>query len=361
MRTTRTRRLTGVLLATALILAACGGSADVTATDTAVDEPAGEATAEESSDEQDDGVRDAADDGSAAGGAFAFEHFAGTTEVPVDPQRIVTLQDQNALLPLLELGVPPIASAALDNGDGTHTFRRVENYDVDGIEFIGPYGEPDLELIAAQQPDLIIGGEFDEPIYDQLSQIAPTVLIQIFSRPLIDALEDFAVVVGTEERHAELLDEYEQAVADLIADLRRPPEEIVLSQIQFSEDGQFYIPSGQAVGTVIADVGFARPDAEIAAMADPEYDYSSFETLTEHDGDVMLTADFSADGDNEGAEIAQARQQPVFQGLNVVERGEFHVFDGGEMVGSAFEKMINFVDFLRETLVERDPALTPTG
>lgn len=99
----------------------------------------------------------------------------------------------------------------------------------------------------------------------------------------------------------------------------------------------------------------------LGVMADPEYDYSSFETLTEHDVDVMLTADFSADGDTEGAEIEQARQQPVFQRLDVVERGELHVFDGGEMVGSAFEKMINFVDFLRETLVERDPTLTPTG
>lgn len=360
MRTTRTQRLTGVLLFTALMLAACGGSAGGSATDAAVDEPASEANVEQSRDEQDDGGQEA-DDGSVAGATFPFEHVAGTTEVPVDPQRIVTLQDQNALLPLLELGVRPIASAALDNGDGTHTFRRVENHDVEGIEFIGPYGEPDLELIAAQQPDLIVGGEFDEPIYDQLSQIAPTVLIQIFSRPLTDALEDFAVVVGEQETHAELLDDYEQAVADLTADLPRPPEEIVLSQIQFSEDGQFYIPSGQAVGTVLDDVGFARPEPEVAAMADPDYDYSSFETLTDHDVDVMLTAEFSADGDGEGAEIEQARQQPVFQGLDVVERGEFHVFDGGEMVGSAFEKMTNFVDFLRETLVERDPALTSGG
>lgn len=66
----------------------------------------------------------------------------------------------------------PVAWAALDNDDCTHTFRRVESYyDVEGIELLGPYGEPDLELISAQQPDLVIGGEFHEPSYDELSKV----------------------------------------------------------------------------------------------------------------------------------------------------------------------------------------------
>jgi iron complex transport system substrate-binding protein len=357
------RTLLAALLAAASVLAACGGGADETATEPEAEGSTSAADLEENDGDAVGSGQGALTDASTSGDTFAFEHVAGTTQVPLDPQRIVTLQDQNALLPLLELGVRPIASAALDNGDGTHTFRRVDGFDVEGIGFVGPYGEPDLELIAAQQPDLIIGGEFDAPIYDQLSQIAPTVLIQIFGRPLPDALEDFAVVVGEEERHAELVADYEAAVADLVADLPRPPDQIELSVIAFSGDGTFYTEIGQALGTVLDDVGFARPEAEAAAIADPDYSYAeSLERLSTRDGDVLLSPDYSADtGGDEAPEIAEVRSSAVFQGLDVVQRGEFHVFDGGEMVGSAFEKMTAFLDFLRSILIEREPNLTALG
>jgi len=100
-------------------------------------------------------------------------HAAGTTEVPADPQRIVTTTDQNALLPLLELGVKPVGSAGLLAPDGTTRFRRTEGFDTSGITFTGAYGEPNLEKVASLQPDLIVGYEFDEDYYKDLSAIAP--------------------------------------------------------------------------------------------------------------------------------------------------------------------------------------------
>jgi len=103
---------------------------------------------------------------------IAFEHSAGTTDVPVDPQRIVTTTDQNALLPLLELGVEPVASAGLVGDDGSQSFRRVDGYDTSAVEFVGAYGEPNLEAMAAQRPDLILGYEIDES-YEELSQLSP--------------------------------------------------------------------------------------------------------------------------------------------------------------------------------------------
>ncbi len=112
-----------------------------------------------------------------------FEHSQGTSQVPTSPKRIVTTTDQNALLPLLELGVRPVASAGLLADDGTQMFRRTEGFDTTGIEFIGEYGEPNAEAIAAQRPDLILGYEFDSDYYDTLAAIAPTVMIQIFDRP----------------------------------------------------------------------------------------------------------------------------------------------------------------------------------
>lgn len=49
------------------------------------------------------------------------------------------------------------------------------------------------------------------------------------------------------------------------------------------------------------------------------------------------------------------RTSRFFQSLDVVKRGEFHVYDGTKMVGSAFEKMQNFISYLRTILVDRTP------
>lgn len=337
------RRLLGLAVASALALTACGGTDGSTGSGSA---GSGDATAS-----------------AAAAATFTFEHAAGTTEVPVGAERIVTLQDQNGLLPLLELGVTPVGSAALDNGDGSHTFRRVDSFDTSGVEFVGAYGEPDLELIAAQQPDLIIGTEFDEAIYAELSAIAPTVLVEIFGgRELTEVLADFAELVGATEEHERLRGEYEAAVEQLRADLPRPAEEITLSYVSFYDDGTVFVDVGQAIGTVLGDVGFARTEVEQQAEAAGERHEASFETITDFDQvDVMITGDFSGDVQGEGdPAITTARASALFQGLDVVQRGEHHVFDGTRMVGSAFEKMNNFIDFLRETLVEREPNLRAT-
>jgi iron complex transport system substrate-binding protein len=297
---------------------------------------------------QGDGTEDAP-----AAQTHSFEHFAGTTEIPTCPSRIVTTQDQNALLPLLEIGARPIGSAGLKQADGSHLFRRTQSYDTSEVAFIGDYRAPDLELIAAQRPDLIVGHESYVNFHEALSRIAPTVLIQIFNRPLTGALRQFADVVGALDHWQQLKQDYDRAIASLRAELPRPASAISVSLLQFSTDGRFYNEAqGQAVWTVVTDVGFARPAPQRDVV---ETTYHSFEQIREHDAAIMLTGNFSNEGWDPGIEAARA--QPLLQSLDAVRRGEFHVFDGLAMVGSAFEKMHNFVTFLRATLVERQPNL----
>ncbi|MEM6431673.1 MAG: hypothetical protein AAF708_20715, partial [Deinococcota bacterium] len=42
-----------------------------------------------------------------------IQHLGGETEIPTNPQRIVTLQDQNALLPLLLLGAGDLVAGSV--------------------------------------------------------------------------------------------------------------------------------------------------------------------------------------------------------------------------------------------------------
>ena len=281
-----------------------------------------------------------------------FEHAAGTTCIPQNPERIVTTQDQNALLPLLELGVRPVGSAGLVGNNGETSFRRVEGYDTEGIAFVGSYGEPNLEAVAAQQPDLIIGSPFQENIYDQLSAIAPTVLIDVHDRPLEEGLMDFADVVGREARLQGLEAAYRASVEDLLNELGERRETLSVSVITAGENpGEFYrADQGQAVGTVMNDLDLLRPEAQQDQLENREY--LGVESLPEHDADAVLVFDFSGEGQDPNVDAFMT--SPLFETLNAAQAEQVYRIDGTETVGAAWSKMEAYLDELERILLGSD-------
>ncbi|HWH28975.1 MAG TPA: iron-siderophore ABC transporter substrate-binding protein, partial [Mycobacteriales bacterium] len=261
---------------------------------------------------------------------------------------IVTTTDQNALLPLLELGVTPVGSAGLVGSDGSQTFRRTEGFDTDGVAFTGAYGEPNLEAVAALEPDLIVGYEFDAEFYDDLSRIAPTVLVQIFDRPLTDALEEFAALVGREERSAELHAAYDRRVAALREALDGRTETLSVTLVSAGDPGTFYrADTGQALGTVMTDLGLPQPAAQAADSGD---DAVSLEQLGTRDADVVLVVDYGGENPDPGTETLLA--SPTYQRLAAVRAGQAHVIDGTRAVGAAWARMDAFLDLLEQHLVD---------
>lgn len=281
-----------------------------------------------------------------------IEHLEGTTEVPIAPQRIVTLQDQNALLPLLELGVRPVASAGRTDDDGSQSFRRTQGYDTAGIKFVGEYGEPDLEAIAAQRPDLIISDEFGaEGVYDELSQIAPTVFVQVFERPLSEALMDFAAVVGAEQRAEELRADYDRRIEEFRAALGDDLDDTTVSLLAAGDPGTFYQADagGQALFTVMNDLELPRPAAQ-GDNSDVTRPPFSLEQLSEHDADAVIVVSF---GDG-GADTEELMSSKLWDNLAATRAGQSFVIDGTTTVGSAWGKMDVFLDELERVLL--DPA-----
>lgn len=314
------RLLLGLLVATTLLLAACGGS------ETSTQGPSEQAETR------------------------TIKHLAGTTEVPVAPQRIVTLQDQNALLPLLELGVRPVASAGRTDDDGSQSFRRTQGYDTSGIEFVGEYGEPNLEAIAAQRPDLIISDEFGaEGVYDKLSQIAPTVFVQVFERPLSEALMDFAAVVGAEERAEELRADYDRRIKEFRAALGDDLDDTTVSLLAAGDPGTFYQADagGQALFTVMNDLEVPRPAAQ-GDNSDVTRPQFSLEQLSEHDADAVIVVSF---GDGGADELISSK---LWDNLAATRAGQSSVIDGTTTVGSAWGKMDVFLDELERILLADD-------
>lgn len=278
-----------------------------------------------------------------------FAHAAGETCVPERPQRIVTTQDQNAMLPLLELGVKPVGSAGLPLEDGAFLFRRVADFDTSGVAFVGSYGQPDLEAIALLQPDLIIGPPFQADIYDALSAIAPTVLIDVHERPLDEALLDFAALVNATERAGELRAAYQSRVAALRDALAARRDQLTVSIITPGDDSaQFYNEaSGQATGTVVRALDLRRPAPE--SGPDAYADYRSIETLPEHDADVMLIISYA--GEEQDPVLDGFMDSPILQALGAARAEQVYVLDGLSVVGAGWSKMDAFLEQLERILL----------
>lgn len=99
----------------------------------------------------------------------------GSTEITGQPKRVVGL-DTGELDSVLALGVTPVGAVRADATSGLRSYLADRAHDV---QLVGTINEPDLEAIAALQPDLILSNKVrHEDVYDRLSGIAPTVFAE---------------------------------------------------------------------------------------------------------------------------------------------------------------------------------------
>ncbi|WP_424447770.1 ABC transporter substrate-binding protein [Microbacterium arborescens] len=188
----------------------------------------------------------------------SVEHARGVTEVPGQPQRVVTLEPLE-LDTAVSVGITPVGAAVASNVAGIPAYLGV-----DGVEPVGTVPEPDLEAIAALQPDLILGTEArHSKLYDQLSAIAPTVFIATQADPWRDNAELIGEALGREDevaaqisavddRCAEIGEEHD--VAGQTAQVIRPRDETTLS---------LYGPVSFA-GSLLECVGYTTPEHDWA-------------------------------------------------------------------------------------------------
>ena len=146
----RTRRaLPGVVLAAALLLSACGGGSS--AAPAASEAPASGA------------------------GAVTITHKFGTTTVPANPTRVLTVgfNEQDFAI---ALGVEPVGVREFLGYDAPQRPWLPEGLRGKALPTVGSQ-EIAFEQVAALAPDLILGinSYMDQATYDKLSALAPTV------------------------------------------------------------------------------------------------------------------------------------------------------------------------------------------
>ncbi len=200
-----------------------------------------------------------------ADGAFprTVAHFAGTTEVTTSPSRIAVVST-GQLDALLALGTVPVAAtraeqSALVPDYLTDAFpERAE--ELAGITDIGERTEPNLESIAAAQPDLIlINSVRGAELFDRLSAIAPTVVTLGNG---VNWKSDFLLLadaLGREDDAQRHLDEL-HADADAFAEQADGPSTV--SFLQHTGDRMRIMGEPSFTGGIAEDLGLDRPASQ---------------------------------------------------------------------------------------------------
>ncbi|MDN5853028.1 MAG: iron-siderophore ABC transporter substrate-binding protein [Actinomycetia bacterium] len=283
------------------------------------------------------GVAACSDSGEAddsGGDTRTVETAMGAVDVPADPERVVVL-DTGELDNALALGVTPVGAVTTDVDSD---FLGYLGDRTDGIETVGTITEPNLEEIAAAEPDLILSSKVrHEKLYDQLSDIAPTVFSETVGYPWKQNFRLHAEALGLQDKADELMAAYDGKAAKIGDKLS---DDAVISLVRFVP-GQTRLYSEKSFsGVIMNDVGAKVPEA--ARGADTFIELSQ-EKLELADADYILTSTYGAADDTDQADITGSR---LWTGLEAVKDGRTAPVDDDLITGIGILAADGFLDAL---------------
>lgn len=248
---------------------------------------------------------------SAAPGSRSVPHARGVTDVAPAPERVVVL-DTGELDAVVALGVVPVGAVEALAGSGLQSYLADR---VRGTRVVGTIQEPDLEAIAALQPDLILSNEVRHPdIYDRLSAIAPTVYAKAVGVAWKDTLRLAGDALGRRAQADELLAAHEAKAAE-VGRRFGDPAQVSVSMVRFSGAQIRLYGEASFIGTVLADAGFARPASQQVQKTFVEV---SPEQIGQADADLLFYAAYGDEGAEDQAAVVGG---PLWRGLPVVAAG----------------------------------------
>lgn len=245
----------------------------------------------------------------------SIKHELGTSEVPENPKRIVTLE-LSFVDALNGLGMEPVGIADDKKDD---MIKKLVGKKIDYTS-VGTRQQPNLEVISSLQPDLIIADvQRHKGIYEDLKKIAPT--IELKSRESdyeenLDAFQTIAKAVGKEKESEERLNEHEKTLAELQDELKEEKGKTVMPAVVRDTSFQAHT-SASYDGQFLEKIGFKN------AIQDEEaYAEMNLEQLSDVDPDVLILAN------NEGKLLTDEwKDNPLWKNLKAVKNDQVYVVD----------------------------------
>lgn len=208
-------------------------------------------------------------------------------EVPKNPKKVVVF-DFGTLDTLDELGVE-VAGLPRTNVPG-----YLSKYDDDKYVNLGSLKEPDFEEIHAMKPDLIIISGRQSDLYDQFSEIAPTIYVGLDTAHYVDSFKHNAELMGQifgkeDEVKAELA-EIDEKIAAIHEKATASSEKAL---IVLANEGKVsaYGPSSR-FGLIHDVMGYKAADEKIEVSTHGQN--ITFEYIVEKNPDVLFVIDRDA-------------------------------------------------------------------
>ncbi|HEX9027445.1 MAG TPA: ABC transporter substrate-binding protein [Clostridium sp.] len=184
----------------------------------------------------------------------------GEVEIPANPERIVDLSGNSDVLSIL--GYKVIGTANSDAYD----YKKFPTYLEDtlkGATILGYSMQDtmDVEAIMNLNPDLIVISTVQEKLYDQLSEIAPTVMIKLEALNWKDDVKTFAKAFNKEEVANTWLENYDKKAKEA-GDKIKEAQGTNTTYLSFlASGGQFYVFDGAGFGSILyKDLGLSKPE-----------------------------------------------------------------------------------------------------
>ncbi|WP_432533787.1 ABC transporter substrate-binding protein [Kineococcus arenarius] len=256
----------------------------------------------------------------------------GAVEVPGDPQRIVVLSGSLAGY-LFALDAPVVATDTRVLGvtdlEGGFPPAWSDEATAQGTTALPAGEELNIEAVAAAGPDLIIGGGQGitavqaQEAYEELSALAPTVLVPTTTTSWQEQLELVAEATGRTDGVDALVDAYDAKVEEVRSAITVPEGNAVFI-LSLPVGKPYLVPADAALPALAEEVGFT-PDDVVTKAGNPTLYGSgdSFEVSPELLAQVAdaPTAFVVALG---GPSVEELAQDPVYAALPAFQNGQVH-------------------------------------
>lgn len=252
-------------------------------------------------------------------GTRTVQSANGPIEIPETPQRIVAVDYISPEI-LFDLDAPLVGALDLSSGADGEKYSTITAVGNDS-------GELNFEQLAGLDPDVIIGNEIEnEAAYDQLAQIAPTVLFTDGGTDWKATVNTVAEIAG---RTADVQSR-EQAYTTEVERLRGEFGDAITAAgawaVAGTYDGASWYVYGSDTGpnTVLTDLGAPLAPVADEVKADPNTFTRTLEQLDAlQSAQVILFDDLGPPVTSEGA-AATLQADPLFSGLPAAQAGKVY-------------------------------------
>lgn len=260
-----------------------------------------------------------AEEGTSAGKTITVTDVRGEVEIPENPQRIVDLSGNSDILSVL--GYKVIGTANSDAYDYTKFPSYLEET-LKGAEILGYSMQDtmDVEAVMNLNPDLIVISTVQEKMYDQLSEIAPTVMIQLEALDWEEDVKALAKVFKKEAEAEKWLEAYEAKAEKAGEKIKAEYGEDTTYLSFLASGGQFFIFDGAGFGEVLyEDMDLKKPEG-MPAQTDISLPVVTYEGLASIKADYIFLIATKED-------LAELQSNAIWNSLPAVKEGKVVVLD----------------------------------